>query len=93
MLTEKLEFANLIDEIENDRVDTISSLIEIVLKNDVKRAIETGEKISLTVALDFTRFDDKRVSISGNLRTEFPECSEKERTFYFDKYADLSLDG
>ena len=92
MLTEELEFANLIDEIENGRVDTISSLIEIVLKNDVKRAIETG-KSSLIVALEFTRFDDKRVLISGNLRTEFPECSKKERTFYFDKYADLSLDG
>ncbi len=95
MLTEKLEFANLIEKVEgylDGRVDTISNLIEIALKNVVKRAIETGKKSSLTVTLDFTRFDDKRVSISGDLKTKLPEGSKEARTFYFDKNADLSLD-
>ena len=95
MLTEKLEFANLIEKVEgylDGRADTISNLIEIALKNVVKRAIETGKKSSLTVTLDFTRFDDKRVSISGDLKTKLPEGSKEARTFYFDKNADLSLD-
>ena len=88
VLTEKLEFANLIEKVEgylDGRVDTISNLIEIALKNVVKRAIETGKKSSLTVTLDFTRFDDKRVSITGDLKTKLPEGSEEAKIFYFDK--------
>jgi hypothetical protein len=95
MLTEKLEFANLIENVEgylDGQADTISNLIEIALKNVVKRAIETGKKSSLTVTLDFTRLDDKRVSISGDLKTKLPEGSKEAKTFYFDKWCDLSLE-
>lgn len=95
MLNEKLEFSDVLGNVESyhdGQVDSMKSLIETALSKVVKRALETGKVSSLAVTLKFERYDDKRISITGDIKTKLPEGMKESRTFYYDKQGDLSLE-
>jgi hypothetical protein len=94
-MTDKLEFPQLLEQVESyhdGHINSMSFLIDEALTKVVRRALETGKASSLSVTLNFTRYDDCRVAITGDLKTKLPEGKKQARTFYYDRNGELSLE-
>jgi hypothetical protein len=92
---EPLSFITTMPLIEGSykgNVDTLDELVKEAFTEAIKRVLSTGKTGKLTVTMAFSRKDDFRIEITGDVTTKLPEFKSDIRSIYHDQKGNLFLD-
>jgi hypothetical protein len=92
---EPITFHTALERIEGSykgRRDIFEDVLSEAFIDAVKRVLSTGKQGKLTVKLSFSRIDEERLEIKGDLSTSLPEPASDGRTFYHDSRGNLFLE-
>ena len=73
-------------------VGTLEEVIEEAFAETIRRVLMTGKAGKLTVCLDFSRLDETRIEVKGDIKTKLPEPKTSTRTLYHDRSGNLFAD-
>ena len=91
----KLNFASTLSQVPgvyDGQVDVLENRVEEAFIKTVKRVLGTGKAGKITVSLAFSRVDDTRIEIKGEVKTALPEPKVGTREVYHDNRGNLSVE-
>jgi len=84
---EPLNFTSILALVEGSHKGSVGCLNEIIdeaFSETVKRVLSTGKAGKLHVTLSFSRVDNTRIEIKGDVTTKLPEPKTDSRYIYHD---------
>jgi hypothetical protein len=90
--TEPLNFQSVLSRIEGSykgSVDELDALVAEAFTETVKRTLSTGKVGKMTLTLGFSRVDETRIEIKGEVTTKLPEPRTDSSVLYHDERGDL----
>lgn len=90
-----LNFSSTLENLEGVYKGTrndLNVLVDDALQETVKRVLSTGKVGKMTVVLAFSRKDDDRIEVKGDVKTSLPEPKSDTKTFYHDSRGNLFVE-